>query len=154
MNCRETTFPNHNHVWLWIQIHWTAWSSVIHFWPKTRKCDQHSTNFYIWTTVSCSTNANFHWWKLLFPRANTQILSLSLFDKILWMSLRRFNLTMTFFDEPLEGKRWQSSTKVGSIVTSVSSKISKTFDSRSLSAPLAGIPESSRHSLLEYCLLA
>ena len=48
------------------------------------------------------------------------ILSLFLFEKILWMSLRRFNLTMTFFDEPLEGKRWQSSTKVGSIGTSVS----------------------------------
>ena len=73
MNCQETTFLNHNHVWLWIQIHWTAWCSAIHSWPKMRKCDQHSTNFYIWTTVSCSTNTNFHWWKLLFPRASAPI---------------------------------------------------------------------------------
>ena len=63
-----------------------------------------------------------------------KILSLFLFDKILWMSLRRFSLTMTFFDEPLEGRWGQSPTKVGSTGTSISSKISKTFDSRFLSA--------------------
>ena len=34
-----------------------------------------------------------------------KFLSFFLFDKILWMSLRRFNLTVTFFDEPLEDKR-------------------------------------------------
>ena len=156
MNCRETTFTNHNHMLLWIQIHWGAWYSSIHSWPKTRKCDQH---FYIWTIVSGSTNTNLHWWKPLFPRASApnqvlNFLSLFLFDKILWMSLRRFNLTMTFFDESLGGKWWQSSTKVGLIGTSIPSKISKTFDSRFFSATLAAIHKISRHSLLEYCSLA
>ena len=61
---------------------------------------------------------------------------------------------MTFFGEPLEGKRRQSSIKVGSIGTSISSKVSKTFDSRPLSAEFAGIPKISRHSLLEFCSLA
>ena len=83
-----------------------------------------------------------------------KFLSLLLFGKILWISLQRFYLIMTFFGEPLEGKRWQSSTKVWSIGTSISSKISKSFDSRSLSATLAGIPKISRYSLLEYCSLA
>ena len=58
-NCWKTAFPNHNCLWSWIQIHWTAWFSVIHCWPKKWKCDQHP-HFYIWTTVSCSTSKNFH----------------------------------------------------------------------------------------------
>ena len=49
------------------------------------------------------------------------------------MSLPRFNFIMTFFGEPLKGKRWQSSSKV-------SSKIPETFDSKI-----------SRYSLLDYC---
>ena len=73
MNCWETTFPNHNHVWLWAQIHCTAWFSAIHSWRKRRKYEwpvphkhrlDHSLD-HIWTTVSYSTNTNFHWWKLL-----------------------------------------------------------------------------------------
>ena len=51
----------------------------------------------------------------------------------------------------VECKQWQSSTKLVSIGTSIHSKISKTFDSRPLSATLAGIAEISRYSLLEYC---
>ena len=81
-----------------------------------------------------------------------KFLCLLLFNKILQMSLRRFNLIMTW--KPLECKQWQSSTKEGSIGTSISSKISKIFDSRPLLAMLAGILEISKHSLLEYCSLA
>ena len=73
---------------------------------------------------------NFIYENFCFPGKCTdsgfKFLSLFLYDKILWMNLRWFNFTMTFFDEPLEGKRWQSSTNVGSIRTSISSKISKT----------------------------
>ena len=80
--------------------------------------------------------------------------SLFLFNKILRMSLRRFNFIITSFGKPLEGKRWQSSTKLGSIGTLISFEISKAFDLRSLSARrLAGIPEISVHSLQEYHLL-
>ena len=70
------------------------------------------------------------------------------------MSLRRFNFYDDFFWQLLEGKRWQSSTKLGSIGTLISFKTSKTFDLRSLSARLAGIPEISIYSLQEHCLLA
>ena len=84
-----------------------------------------------------------------------QYFCLVLFSKILQMSLRRFNFVMTFFGGSLKNKWWQSSsTKAGSIGTSISSKISGTFDSRQLSATLAGIPKLPRHSLLEYCSLA
>ena len=156
MNCRQTTLPNHNHVWLWIQIYWTAWFSAIHSWSKTRKCNQHSTfgpQFLVaQTQIFIDENFCFLGQVHRFRFLNFWVWFL--FGKILWMSLRRFNLTMTFFDEPLEGKRWQSSTKAGSIGTSISSKISKTFDSRSLSATLAGISEISRHSLLECYSLA
>ena len=46
-----------------------------------------------------------------------RFLSLFLFNKIPRMSLRRVNLIMTFFGESLEGKRWQSLTKVGLVGT-------------------------------------
>ena len=80
--------------------------------------------------------------------------SLFLFNKILQMSLRRFNFMMTFFGKPLKGKRWQSLIKLGSIGTLISVKTLKTFDLRSLSARLAGIPEISIYSLQEHYLLA
>ena len=79
---------------------------------------------------------------------------LFLLNKILRMSLQWFHFIMTFFGEPLEGKRWQSSTKAESIGTSVSSKISETFGSRPLSVTPTGITKISRHSLLEYYSLA
>ena len=147
MDCRETAFPNHNRVWSWTQVHWTAWFPVIHSWPKTRECDQLPTIFYMWTkpqflVVQAQTFINE---SFCFPRQVHRfwfkILSLFLFNKILRMSLRRFKLIMTFFGELLKGKRWQSSNKVGSIGTSISSKISKTFASRPLSVTLAGIPD-------------
>ena len=80
-----------------------------------------------------------------------KFLSLFLFDK---NTLTTINLIMNFFGVALEGKRGQSSTKIGLIGTSNSSKISMTFDSRSLPATLAGIPEIFRHPLLEYCPLS
>ena len=79
--------------------------------------------------------------------------SLFLLNKILQMSLRRFNFMMTFFGKPLEGKRWESSNKLGSIGALISFKTSKTFDLRPLSARLAGIPEISIYSFQEHCLL-
>ena len=79
---------------------------------------------------------------------------LFLFNKILRKSLRQFNFMVTFFGKPLEGKRWGSSTKLGSLGTLISFKVLKTFDLRPLSARLAGIPKISIHSLQEYCWLA
>ena len=67
-------------------------------------------------------------------------------------ALRRFNF-MTFFGKPLEGKRCESSNKLGSIGVLISFKTSKTFDLRPLSARLAGIPEISIYSFQEHCLL-
>ena len=66
------------------------------------------------------------------------------------MSLRRFNFKMTFFGKPMEGKRWQSLIKLGSIGTLISFKTLETFELRSLLARLAGIPEISIYSLQEH----
>ena len=63
------------------------------------------------------------------------------------------NVIMTFFGEHLEGKRWQFSTKLGLIVTLISSNISKTFYLRPLLATLVRVPDVFRHSLLENCSL-
>ena len=41
--------------------------------PYPKPGNMNSTTFYIWTSISCSTNSNFHWWKLLFPRASAPI---------------------------------------------------------------------------------
>ena len=60
-----------------------------------------------------------------FTDSGFKFVSLFLFNKILLMSLGWFNFMMTFFGESLDGKRWQSSTKQGSIGMSVSSEISK-----------------------------
>ena len=61
---------------------------------------------------------------------------------------------MTFFGKPLEGKRWQSLIKLGSIGMLISFKTLKTFDLRSLSVRLAGTPEISIYSFQEHRLLA
>ena len=89
-----------------------------------------------------------------FTDSGFRFFTLFLFNKILWISLRRFNFMMTFFGEPLESKRWQASTKLGTTGTSIYSKISKTFNSRPLSTMLSGILKISRHSPLDYCSLA
>ena len=79
-----------------------------------------------------------------FTDSGFKFFSLFLFNKILYMSLRRFNFMMTFFGKPLDG----------SIGTLIYFKTSKTFDLRPLSGKLAGIPEMSIYSLQGHCLLA
>ena len=54
----------------------------------------------------------------------------------------------------LDSKWWQSSTNPGSTGTSISSRIVSTLVSNSLPLTLGGMPEISRHSLLEYCPFA
>ena len=84
-----------------------------------------------------------------FTDSGFNFFSLFVFNKILQVSLRRFNFIMTFFSQPLECKQWQSSNNLGSIVTSVFSKGFKNFDSRPLLATLTGTPKISRYFLFD-----
>ena len=95
------------------RFHWKTWFSAILCWPKMRKCDQQPTTFYIWTTVSLVQAQTFINEKTFVSPGKFTASGLKVFSsiqqiwfKILQMFLRRFNFMMTFFGEPLEGKRW------------------------------------------------
>ena len=64
--------------------------------------------------------------------------------------LRVESFTITFFGSLLDFIQWQSSTLLGSTITSNFSKMLSTVLSRSLFSIVSGMPLSSNHSRLEY----
>ena len=89
-----------------------------------------------------------------FSISGSKFFSFFLFNRTFLPSLRRFNFNITILGSPLYGKRWQSSTNPRSTGASISSRIVSTLVSNSVSLTLGGMPEISRHSLLEYCSFA
>ena len=76
------------------------------------------------------------------------------FDKrISIVPLRLESFTITFFVLSLDFIQWQSSTLLGSTITSNFSKMQSTVPSRSLFSVFPGMPLSSKHSRLDYWLL-
>ena len=154
-------------MWLRAQIHWTAFADpkpgnvtntpqIFTFGPQFLAVQAQTlinsftlqlTGFYTMSILAFNELMETFASPGKLTGSGFKFFSLFLLSKIPRMSFRRFNFMMTFLGEPLEGTRWQSSTKLGSTETSVSSKISKTFDSGPLLTTLVGIAEISRHFL-------
>ena len=94
MDCWETAFSNYNRVWIWTQIHYTAWFSAILCWSKTRECKKHPTTFYIWASfLECQHKLSLMEIFVFigkFTDCGFKFFSLFLLSKILRMYLRRF----------------------------------------------------------------
>ena len=114
------------------------------------------TKFAWHPTISCILSIIFcrflHHQGNLRPRI--QLLWIFLFSNTNLESFQQLTFKITILGESLEGARWQSSVKSVLTGAAIASKISSTFFSTSLSPTLAGMPDISRHSLLEYCSLA
>ena len=144
--------PNHSHVWWWKRFRQPTVLLWIHYWPKTTKFAWHPTISCILSIICCSMVINSHWCNFLQEQP-----SLSSQVSVAFTGLESFqqlSFKITFLGEPLEGIRWQSSTKFVLTGAPIGSKTSSTFFSISLSPTSAGMPDTSRHSLLQYCSLA
>ena len=74
-------------------------------------------------------------------------------NRILLASLRLEGFTIISFAPLLDFIQWQSSTLLGSIITSNFSKMPSTVPSRHLFSIVSGMPLNSKHSYLGYLLL-
>ena len=75
---------------------------------------------------------------------------LSIFEASLILA----NFTMNFLGQWFDLRRWQALILTGSISASHSRNMSQPYSQRKFCEMLLGMPETSRHSLLEYCSFA
>ena len=91
------------------------------------------------------------WTTELLPSGDKFLSFRHFFDKLILLTfLRVKTFAITFFGSLLDVIQWQSSTLLGSTITSNFSKMPSTVLSRSLFSIVSGMPLSSKHSRLEY----